>query len=41
MRWLLKGAMAISVALACVVTTACVLLLAPFALVSWYYRRAR
>jgi len=33
--------MSVSVALACVVTLASVILLAPFALVSWWYRRAR
>lgn len=33
--------MSVSVALACLVTIACVVLLAPFALVSWWYRRAR
>jgi hypothetical protein len=33
--------MAVSVTLACIVTVACLILLAPFGIINWWYRRAR
>ena len=41
MNWALRAAIFVSTVLACLVALACLILLAPFGIINWYYNRAR
>ena len=41
MNWALRAAIFVSTVLACLVALACLILLAPFGIINWWYRRAR